>query len=499
MTALKRSTLLASFPGTLSVVNGRDLRSASGLPGSDAIGRQVPSLTISSLGAGLNRLFLRGIGDGPLNGFNQGSVAVLLDEARINYDAPDPDWALIDIKQIEVLEGPQGPLYGTGALGGIVKISHESAPISRAFGSSLLFSRHDPGPGGISNSQSAVLNLPLSAGRFGIRAVGYRDQRPGWIDNVGGRQNVNRLRARRQPRGISMAAFRQLDRRSRWCSSKPHNARQPICRRRRWSFAPSGPSSEPRDLDARLGTLTVRETLFGLDITSISGVSRQETAATYDATPLVANLGTSGTTAIEDDRNYSVLDQEVRIQSRSASGIQWLAGLSFFHQRHDEHGHFRDRYVLEYKLADLPQVDQRGRSAFGETSISLARDLTLGGGARIFSVGIDDEGQQSQSTGTLNRKSIRAAGDASLTWTPMKGETFFLHAASGYRPGGINVQTDATQPTYDADELTSVELGSRVKLGNNLSAESTLFASSWRHVQTDELLLNGLIATRNAG
>ncbi|MGE5600617.1 MAG: TonB-dependent receptor plug domain-containing protein, partial [Pseudomonadota bacterium] len=133
MTALKRPQLLTTLPGTVSVIFGDNLRSAAGLAGSDAIGHQLPSLTTSSLGPGLNRLFLRGIGDGPLNGFNQGSVAVLLDEARINYDAPDPDWALIDIDRVEVLEGPQGPLYGTGALGGIVKLSTTAPDLGHSF------------------------------------------------------------------------------------------------------------------------------------------------------------------------------------------------------------------------------------------------------------------------------------------------------------------------------------------------------------------------------
>jgi outer membrane receptor protein involved in Fe transport len=32
-----------------------------------------------------------------------------------------------------------------------------------------------------------------------------------------------------------------------------------------------------------------------------------------------------------------------------------------------------------------------------------------------------------------------------------------------------------------------------------MSAEATLYAARWQHVQTDELLSNGLIATRNAG
>ena len=133
VTALKRSRPLLTLPATVRVLGEDRFQSSAGLPGSDTLARELPALSITSFGPGRNRLFLRGIGDGPLNGFNQGSVAILLDEARLNYDAPDPDWALIDVAQVEVLEGPQGPLYGTGALGGIVKISTNGPDTSHSF------------------------------------------------------------------------------------------------------------------------------------------------------------------------------------------------------------------------------------------------------------------------------------------------------------------------------------------------------------------------------
>jgi len=193
VTALKRPARLSTVPATEHVVGNNRLHPATGVAGSEALEREIPALTISGLGPGRNRLFLRGIGDGPLNGFNQGSVAILLDEARLNYDAPDPDWALVDVDQVEVLEGPQGPLYGTGALGGIVKVSTNRPDLVNATaGASAGLSRTQDG--GPSNSQSLTLNVPLVPAKLAIRAVAYRERQGGWIDNAGGTRDSNRER-----------------------------------------------------------------------------------------------------------------------------------------------------------------------------------------------------------------------------------------------------------------------------------------------------------------
>jgi len=497
VTALKRPKALSRVPATAHVLRGAYFRPAAGLAGSDAIGQEIPSLTISSLGPGLNRLFLRGIGDGPLNGFNQGSVAILLDEARINFDAPDPDWALIDIDQAEVLEGPQGPLYGTGALGGIVKISTNHPDLERKSAQIFLSTSvgHDSH---FSNAQSFILNLPLASSSLGIRAVGYRDFQGGWIDNARGASDINRERL---IGGRMAVRWLPAD---RWTVDLLGAIQNRGTRDSQYVDGDLGPLErpdrlrEPRDLDAKQMLMTVKGPIGAFELTSITSLSRQEAAATYDATPLASTLGTIGPTSVKDDRNYRLLDQEVRIQNRNFGWLEWLAGLSFVNAT------TKIDVVASDTNAKIPLLTMRRSvseaAGFVEASARIGNNLSVGGGARVFSVGVDDEGEESDSSGSLKRKKVRSAGDASVTWNPAAGRTtFFVRAATGYRPGGMNVQSDASQQEYDADELVSIELGSRINLSQTMSAEATLYAARWQHVQTDELLSNGLIATRNAG
>lgn len=88
-----------------------------------SVASDVEGLTLTALGPGRNRMFLRGVADSPFNGASQSTVALLVDDARLTYSAPDPDLRLVDVDRVEILKGPQGSLYGTGALGGIIASS----------------------------------------------------------------------------------------------------------------------------------------------------------------------------------------------------------------------------------------------------------------------------------------------------------------------------------------------------------------------------------------
>ncbi|WP_294123708.1 TonB-dependent receptor [Sphingomonas sp.] len=496
VTALKRARPLSTLPATVTVLRGFGLDAPVGLAGTGQIANEVSSLTSSSLGPGRNRLFLRGIGDGPLNGFNQGSVAMLLDEARLTYDAPDPDWALVDIDQIEVLEGPQGPLYGTGALGGIVKISTNRPDPTRATGTvtASLASTRD---GDLSNSQSAVLNLPIITSRLAVRAVAYRQEQAGWINNIGGASDANRERLT----GARLSL--------RWHPADHWTVDLMASTQERKAFDSQyvdgnvGPVDrpdrglEPRDLDNRLAMMTIAGRVGELELTSISSINKQEAVAEYDATPLGPVLGTNGPTMVSDDRTYSLFDQEFRISNGEAGRFDWLAGISYIKAETDADIRAHDASLTQPVLSLRRSITEA--AVFGEASFAITPQFTLGGGGRVFASKFDDEGQQGSSGSLRSKQNIRGAGSASLTWTPSNAATFFLRAATAYRPGGINVEPDATQAVHDADELASIELGSHIRLGRDFSADATFFATRWRHVQADELLANGLVATRNAG
>ncbi|HTM95683.1 MAG TPA: TonB-dependent receptor plug domain-containing protein, partial [Croceibacterium sp.] len=130
VTASKRRIALADLPIDVSAVSvGTDTPvQSSPAAGTERIASEIEGLSLTASGSGRNRMFLRGVADSPFNGESQSTVAVVLDDARLTYAAPDPDIALVDMERVEVLKGPQGALYGTGALGGIYHlVSHRAS------------------------------------------------------------------------------------------------------------------------------------------------------------------------------------------------------------------------------------------------------------------------------------------------------------------------------------------------------------------------------------
>lgn len=90
------------------------------------------------LGAGRNKLFIRGIADSSFTGPTCATVGQYFGDLRLSYNAPDPDLRLADLAAVEVLEGPQGTLYGAGSLGGLIRLVPNAPDPTRFSGSAML-------------------------------------------------------------------------------------------------------------------------------------------------------------------------------------------------------------------------------------------------------------------------------------------------------------------------------------------------------------------------
>jgi iron complex outermembrane receptor protein len=190
VTANRREERLQDVPITIDVLTEATLAHLNATTFDDFLG-YLPGVTAHGVGPSQNNLYMRGlgVGDGPLQaaGFSGPfpQVAIYLDEQSAQMPSRNLDLYTTDLERIEVLEGPQGTLFGAGAEAGVLRyITHRpELNVTEATASTgVAMTAH----GAPSYNASLVLNLPLIPEKLAVRAVLYDERRGGYIDNIPG-------------------------------------------------------------------------------------------------------------------------------------------------------------------------------------------------------------------------------------------------------------------------------------------------------------------------
>ena len=156
--------------------------------------RTLPGVNMQDRGAGQNSIVVRGIGSDPQ--LEDGNVGVYFGETPIaglgtpsnTGGSGNADIKLVDIERIEILRGPQGTLYGSGSMGGTVRIIPNSPNLEKLEGKLATRFSQTGEDGGSNTMIQAVVNVPLIEEKLAFRGVAYRFDTSGYIENVAGSQ-----------------------------------------------------------------------------------------------------------------------------------------------------------------------------------------------------------------------------------------------------------------------------------------------------------------------
>jgi outer membrane receptor protein involved in Fe transport len=134
---------------------------------------------------GSSHIYMRGVVSGGTNhSGSQPSVGSYLDEQPVTTIDGTVDIHIYDIQRIEVLEGPQGTLYGASSQAGTVRIITNKPDPSKFEAGYQLGGNHVQ-HGGFGYEADGFVNLPLSP-IAAVRLVGWKEHDGGFIDNVAG-------------------------------------------------------------------------------------------------------------------------------------------------------------------------------------------------------------------------------------------------------------------------------------------------------------------------
>ena len=120
VTAQKRESTLMDTSAALVAVSGENLEQA-GVNAIDDIALLTPDVQVSGEGKARMGVRIRGVGTYGFDIAVDPSVAMVVDgvtQPRVSTFMNGLD----DIERLEILKGPQGAIYGTNALGGIINI-----------------------------------------------------------------------------------------------------------------------------------------------------------------------------------------------------------------------------------------------------------------------------------------------------------------------------------------------------------------------------------------
>jgi iron complex outermembrane recepter protein len=188
VTAQRRSESIQDVPITIQAIGGEQLAQLSVSTFDDVL-KFLPNVTFSSNGPGQGNIFMRGLSAGFAGGQSSAAiapfpnVATYLDDQSMTFPARNVDVYMADMERIEVLEGPQGTLFGGGAEAGAIRYITNKPKLNVTEGNFEggygITAHGDP-----NSSLQAVINLPLIKDTLAVRAVVYNDHRGGYIDNV---------------------------------------------------------------------------------------------------------------------------------------------------------------------------------------------------------------------------------------------------------------------------------------------------------------------------
>jgi iron complex outermembrane recepter protein len=188
VTATRREESLQDVPLTMQAISGEQLN-ALGVTSFDDLQKYTANVTYSGNGPATGNIFIRGLGSVGTGNQQQAipapfpNVALYLDEQSMQFPARNNDVYLVDLERVEVLEGPQGTLFGGGAQAGAIRYLTNKPRLDVTSGEARA--GYGTTAGGANNSEaSVVLNVPLVAERLAARAVIFAEHRGGYIDNV---------------------------------------------------------------------------------------------------------------------------------------------------------------------------------------------------------------------------------------------------------------------------------------------------------------------------
>ncbi len=535
VTATKREQSLLEVPMSVSVLSEGNLERINADRFEDYVG-QVPGLSMNPNGGNTAKFSIRGITTSSSQSNTQAPVAIYHDELPVlNSFAPfvTPDLRLFDVKRVEVLRGPQGTLFGSGAMGGAIRVITNKPGLDQNAGKAVAtFSTTEGGEP--SYALSAMANIPLVKEELALRVVAYYRKDGGYVDNI--TRDESNADSQESLGGRVMLKWAPTEGLSILATVSGQKDRP---QDRSFTFV-DGPVdqndtlvAEPAQLDFVTANLVVDYDLGTAVFTSSSTFSTRNENLRNDVTlgfqPFIAPLGINSAVLSQLEGDTKFYAQEVRLASQDDGSFQWLVGVFLLgadrHSVESTSANGADSiltmfniptagagYPVDSIFGSIIDIQTTEKAVFGEATYHVSEQLSATFGLRWFSnsqdlkattggflaAGIPDTDREKTENAITPKFSI--------SFRPNEEVNIYAQAAKGYRVGQNNFTLPvipgipATPEEYNADSLWNYEIGLKASLlGGRLNFETAAFYIDWQDIQLQQRNMLGFNFINNAG
>ncbi len=505
VTARRREERLHDVPVSVAILSGTELESAQ-VTTVNALGQRFANLAIPDQGSKGQTIVLRIRGFGNNDATRTLRAGIVVDD--VPYLSPrglNP--GLFDIRDVQVLRGPQSTLYGLTAEAGLVIVRSAQPDLEKTEGRAAL--QYSSNSEYVANGR---ISIPVVPGRFAVSLSAMAAGNDGWIQNVLTRTGYNQSS---NWGGRIQALFQATDD----LSMHFQVAREEVDDDYGLALVPVDRTSFNATYGTNIGNfesaqnyagytanedkssaLTIRWAAGPGELIAVSTYRDFKTRVSFDIDqgPLPTRLGPFLVGSGEPSDDNDSFSQEVRFQSTGEGPWSWIMG-AFYYESDDTS--FAKAHIIApiqtvFTIAPPNTSELNSSSLFGQVGYGWDNGWSATLGARFEDIEFSDkeDGIDRVASGSDHEWLPKFT----LSYAPSTESTFYGSVGRGWLAGGVFVgELPSDDQFYEPESSTTYELGVKgIWFDQRLSTNFALFRTNVHDFQ--ETVQTSLLTSETA-